>query len=64
MDWSNWATYVGQVADFFFGLFPTVFNLIVASPITGVPVLILVIGLVLKLVLNFVGSLGTKRKEE
>jgi hypothetical protein len=36
----------------------------VASPITGVPVLILVIGLVLKLVLNFVGSLGTKRKEE
>lgn len=64
MDWSNWVSHATQVLEFFITIASTLFNFIMASPITGVPVIVLIIGLVMTQVIKFIGAFGAKGSKE
>lgn len=61
INWSNWTTYANDVLTWFIGLFPVVFDAMMANPLVGVPVILVIVGMVLNLVLKFVGALGSNR---
>lgn len=64
MDWSNWVTHSNEVLDFFLSLVPRILDLAMSTPIIGVPIILMIIGLILGLVIRFVGALGSKNKSE
>ena len=64
MNWSNWTTYMNSVVDFFFSLFPRIWDLIFSSPLLGVPVLLMIISMVFGVVVKFIGALRSDKKED
>ena len=63
MNWSNWTTYANSVITWVLGLIPQLVGAIMDNPLLGVPVILLIVGLVFRLVLNFVGSFGSNKSE-
>lgn len=64
MTWDNWTSIAGSVLDFFIGLVPRILDLAMSNPIMGVPIIVSIIGLILGLILRFIGSIGNKKSDE
>lgn len=63
MTWANWTTYAKDVFDFFLSLFPAIFNLIMPTPLLGVPVILLIVTLILGTVVKFIGAIKSSNDE-
>ena len=66
MNWSNWPTYANQVLSWFLGLFPQVLDLFMSTPVIGIPIILGIVVLILRLVLMFAGAFmpGNSSKSE
>lgn len=61
MTWENWLVLTTPVLDWFLSLFPSVMDTIMSHPVSGIPVVIMIVGLVVTLSVRFLGALGHYR---
>ena len=58
MTWANWTTFATPVLDWVMSTLTIVLNAVMSHPVTGIPFIVSIIGMIFYIVFRFVGSLG------